>query len=425
MACAALTDAGPWPCAEDGCPSPSVSCATLSEHDFCEFTFDAVWDAPPPAVAGRQILELCARSCGECYASFFELPRRAGAIAATDAPPTAAEFVSAYASGWGRPLLLRGAARSMPAYARWQDDAELVARFGDVLLQAEYARKETRTARTSKLRLREFVDSYRQTDVHLVSFLPPEMQADVLLPPFLSCRPHAAHLDTHNLWWSAGNRTRSVLHNDDQDNLNCVLAGRKRFVFFHPREKPTIETDAFGWVNADGDRSLGYGGFGGRLDVERIDLRRFGGWRDLEWWEADLEAGDCVFIPTAWYHHVASDGERNLAVNVWWWRRDVDADDSLECAEADAPPVSWANCSWGYDGPPPGPAARASAAAARDTTRCAGVPEPAARRHAGSWITTWQRASLTQAAAALQSGVDRHGVPLPGDLGRAPSHDEL
>ena len=132
--------------------------------------------------------------------------------------------------------------------------SELVARFGDVLLQAEYARKETRTARTSKLRLREFVDSYRQTDVHLVSFLPPEMQADVLLPPFLSCRPHAAHLDTHNLWWSAGNHTRSVLHNDDQDNLNCVLAGRKRFAFFHPREKPTIETDAFVWVNADGDR---------------------------------------------------------------------------------------------------------------------------------------------------------------------------
>ena len=234
----------------------------------------------------------------------------------------------------------------MPAFARWQDDAALVARFGDVLLQAEYAEGDAHRADV-KGRLREFVESYRQTDVHLVSFLPPEMQADVLLPPFLSCRPHAAHLDTHNLWWSAGNHTRSVLHNDDQDNLNCVLAGRKRFAFFHPREKPRIETDAFGWVNADGDRSLGYGGFGGRLDVERIDLRRFGGWRDLEWWEADLEAGDCVFIPTAWYHHVASDGERNLAVNVWWWRRDVDADDSVECAEADAPPVSWANSQLG------------------------------------------------------------------------------
>ena len=85
------------------------------------------------------------------------------------------------------------------ALPRWQDDAELVARFGDITLQAEYARKETRTARASKLRLREFVESYRQTDVHLVSFLPPEMQADVHLPQFLSCRPHAAHLDTHNL----------------------------------------------------------------------------------------------------------------------------------------------------------------------------------------------------------------------------------
>ena len=28
--------------------------------------------------------------------------------------------------------------------------------------------------------------------------------------------------------------SKSVIHYDDQDNVNCMLAGHKRFIFFHP-----------------------------------------------------------------------------------------------------------------------------------------------------------------------------------------------
>ena len=33
-------DHGPWPCAEAGCPAPSISCATLRAN--CDSTFDQV-----------------------------------------------------------------------------------------------------------------------------------------------------------------------------------------------------------------------------------------------------------------------------------------------------------------------------------------------------------------------------------------------
>ena len=43
------SDGGPWPCGEDGCPAPQVSCAMLS--DMCESPFAEVWDTPPPGLA--------------------------------------------------------------------------------------------------------------------------------------------------------------------------------------------------------------------------------------------------------------------------------------------------------------------------------------------------------------------------------------
>ena len=35
---------------------------------------------------------------------------------------------------------------------------------------------------------------------------------------------------------------------------------------------------------------------------------------------AELDAGDCLFIPTGWYHHVRSSDRRNLALSVAWAR---------------------------------------------------------------------------------------------------------
>lgn len=62
-----------------------------------------------------------------------------------------------------------------------------------------------------------------------------------------------------------------------------------------------------------------------------------------------MEAGDCLYIPYHWYHHVYSSG-RNLAVNVWWWRNpkfdETTTDDSGNC---DSSPVTAADCTWGYE----------------------------------------------------------------------------
>ena len=37
------------------------------------------------------------------------------------------------------------------------------------------------------------------------------------------------------------------------------------------------------------------------IDTDAVDLIKFPGWSNLTWWEANMEAGDCLFIPSGWY----------------------------------------------------------------------------------------------------------------------------
>ena len=47
------SDAGPWPCEEEGCPSPSLGCADLAELGVCRKTFSDIYTTPPANAAGR------------------------------------------------------------------------------------------------------------------------------------------------------------------------------------------------------------------------------------------------------------------------------------------------------------------------------------------------------------------------------------
>eukprot|EP01050_Picozoa_sp_SAG11_P014092 SAG11_NODE_1702_length_4421_cov_6.229755_3_plen_373_part_00 len=51
-------------------------------------------------------------------------------------------------------------------------------------------------------------------------------------------------------------------------------------------------------------------------------------WGGIDWWDARLQRGDCLFLPAGWYHHVRTPppppgSARSLAVNVWWERNDI------------------------------------------------------------------------------------------------------
>jgi hypothetical protein len=134
--------------------------------------------------------------------------------------------------------------------------------------------------------LKQYLSGYETEDWYNVGFPPGAMMDDVSLAPFLSCggytdqltvrdtlfvaqcsddRLNANHLprqaqdkpeeyskhkqnqeerrvcffasiNQSALVWMSSGGTKSVVHYDDADNLNCLISGQKRMVFWSPGE---------------------------------------------------------------------------------------------------------------------------------------------------------------------------------------------
>lgn len=113
-----------------------------------------------------------------------------------------------------------------------------------------------------------------------------------------------------SLW--LGNRTRTAAHWDLPQNLACVVAGRRRFTLFPTDQIANLYVGPLDFTLAGQPISL--------VDLEAPDLEkhpRFG--EALEAAQtAELGPGDALYIPSLWWHAVASLDELSAMVNFWW-----------------------------------------------------------------------------------------------------------
>jgi hypothetical protein len=113
-----------------------------------------------------------------------------------------------------------------------------------------------------------------------------------------------------SLW--LGNRTRTAAHWDLPQNLACVVAGRRRFTLFPTEQVANLYVGPLDFTLAGQPISL--------VDIEAPDLYRFP--RFAEAMEAALTAelgpGDALYIPSLWWHAVASLDEIGAMINFWW-----------------------------------------------------------------------------------------------------------
>ena len=109
-----------------------------------------------------------------------------------------------------------------------------------------------------------------------------------------------------------GNRTRIAAHYDMPDNLACVAVGRRRFTLFPPGELPNLYVGPLEFTPAGQQISL--------VDFAHPDLERYprfaAAMRNAR--VAELEAGDALYIPGMWWHHVEALTACNVLINYWW-----------------------------------------------------------------------------------------------------------
>lgn len=219
--------------------------------------------------------------------------------------PTPLEMFEKYVRG-SKPVIFRGILEKgmLPAYKLWTD-SYLRENHGSEYVSVEKGKKENRKWDMLNITMSEFLDKYQEEDIYMVNDASERMAEDINMPSMLLCGGFQRVVQNVIMWFSSGG-TKSVLHNDGLDNVNCLIDGEKYLVMIDKKLKADVEET--GWI-LNGQYS--------QVDVEKVDMYKFPKFRNLPWYEVKMQKGDCIFIPFKWYHHVDSKKGRNLAINVW------------------------------------------------------------------------------------------------------------
>ncbi|MFT4993221.1 MAG: hypothetical protein ACI965_000239 [Paraglaciecola sp.] len=109
-----------------------------------------------------------------------------------------------------------------------------------------------------------------------------------------------------------GNQSRIAAHYDVTDNVAAVAVGKRRFTLFPPEQLDNLYVGPLDFTPAGQPASL--------VDFHQPDFDRFPRFREAlkSAQVAELNAGDAIFIPSMWWHHVEGLSKFNVLVNYWW-----------------------------------------------------------------------------------------------------------
>lgn len=229
------------------------------------------------------------------------------------------------------PLLLRGlvadwplvtAGRASPESAmaylrRWCGEATVNAMLGPPEIGGRFFYNDDLNGmnfQSLRVRLDAVLDELAN---HLATPAPPALYVgsttiDAALPGFrdendidLGARDPLA-----SIW--IGNRTRIAAHYDLPDNLACVAVGRRRFTLFPPGQQHNLYVGPLDFTPAGQPVSM--------VDIVNPDHARFPRFAEAlaQAQVAEMEAGDALFLPSMWWHHVEALDGFNVLVNYWW-----------------------------------------------------------------------------------------------------------
>lgn len=122
--------------------------------------------------------------------------------------------------------------------------------------------------------------------------------------------PEAAQKIAPRIW--LGGQVVTPAHFDESENLACVVAGKRRFTLFPPEQVGNLYIGPLDFAPTPTPISM--------VDLRQPDFVQFPRLHNaLEHAQiAELEAGDALYIPSLWWHHVESLAFFNVLVNYWW-----------------------------------------------------------------------------------------------------------
>lgn len=126
---------------------------------------------------------------------------------------------------------------------------------------------------------------------------------DIQQPRFL--KDVTKHCFVTNFWFG-GDRCKTPLHFDDQENFFVQIFGEKRFLLFSPSQ-----TDYLYQAHGETHSHIS------RVNVFDPDESRFPRYTEAEGTEVVVQPGDMLYIPKDWWHAVET-LNTSISVNFWW-----------------------------------------------------------------------------------------------------------
>ncbi|XP_072035561.1 jmjC domain-containing protein A-like [Amphiura filiformis] len=224
-----------------------------------------------------------------------------------DGFPSPQEFYMDYVYS-SVPVVFKDGARRSSAFSKWTDEYLMnLPESRETFVDVENKKVENRSLDGTTMSFEDFVKQYKKLDSYLVTDVPDFLGKDIVVPPPLLCEPVLKTVVSMVMWFSSGG-TKSVIHNDDVENINCIFSGSKEFLFMNV----TKYRNQIVFDHPEGS----YMG----TNVESVDFDKYPEFEDMEYYYASASAGDCIYIPYKWIHQVNSI-DRNIAVNLWFEHR--------------------------------------------------------------------------------------------------------
>jgi hypothetical protein len=245
---------------------------------------------------------------------FYNRNRPDAAIFKEHKWPSRANFYKKYVSK-STPVVLRGYAKQFDAFEKWKTDDYITSKIGDVEVRVETSKDNRYTGDRSKMKFTlfkfaDFLSHYsrpnREQNYYLAQT---DMKTFAALHTDFPTYPkifgkHMKH-DVTQLWYGAGGQV-TPMHFDENENILCQIHGSRTFTLIDPYFNDM--------VYIDGITTHVYT----LVDPHTPDLKKYPLFKYTRQLKVKVNAGDCIYLPSFWYHKVESAQGRNVAIN-WWY----------------------------------------------------------------------------------------------------------
>ncbi|XP_031562807.1 uncharacterized protein LOC116298460 isoform X2 [Actinia tenebrosa] len=230
-----------------------------------------------------------------------------GEIEEVDFVPNGKDFYTHFARK-RKPLIMRGAISHWPAVKHWANETYLRENYGDVIFDVQLTKKyETILPIKKTMTLNEYLDIYKKENVYLdCPFPQSKMTRDILVPYCLQCNEISEGISSTHLLFSNGN-TSSSLHYDGYENLLSVISGTKEILVANYSYADSFYNRNYTTVNIEAP-----------IDPEAVDLIKYPKLAEVPFHKVTIHAGDILYIPQTWWHHVRSFESPNIAISLWF-----------------------------------------------------------------------------------------------------------